>query len=406
MVKFFITRKPSKPVIVVLCLSSTCMAIKWALTTTQPIQPIIQEDIPESINNTLYVIESHNAVKHLQRANKSNENKPQNKRIRACPRTEVVKDDEMHPLCKDQDRVVIYSKLRSQFSVGRFRKYENDCKLPNGVTCLYTEDDNLYATADVLYVHKCFSFCEKPAYPEQIVIHYNLGPENRPCKNKAIQSSDIRISYSTSSTIPLVYLCLPGIKQYVINALQFKPPSNRHGIAMFVSDCLLFSKWRYNYLKELMQYIEIDSYGKCLHNTAMNSTRQEVNYFDLKIELLKSRRYKFLICFENTPITEYITEKIWHAYISQTIPIYYGAPEIYRQVPGAKTFIDAAKFAGPQQLAEYIKEVDTNEQLYRSFFNFNLAHFKAFERRYCSEIPLACRMCRKAYEIKQKRCNI
>ena len=29
-------------------------------------------------------------------------------------------------------------------------------------------------------------------------------------------------------------------------------------------------------------------------------------------------------------------------YMSQTIPIYYGAPEIHRQVPGAKTFIDAA----------------------------------------------------------------
>ena len=179
------------------------------------------------------------------------------------------------------------------------------------------------------------------------MIHYNLGPENRPCNNKTVQSSDIRISYSTSSTIPLVYLCLPGIKQFVIDALQLKPPSNRHGIAMFVSDCnFWFSKWRYNYLKELMQYIEIDSYGKCLHNTVMNTTRQDtktVNHYDLKIELLKSKQYKFLICFENTPVSEYITEKIWHGYISQTIPIYYGAPEIYRQVPGAKTFIDAAK---------------------------------------------------------------
>ena len=380
------------------------MAIKWALTTTQPIQPIIQEDAPEDSYSMYYdfeINESHNAVKYLQRANKSSDNK------QARQHTEVFKDDEMHPLCQDQDRIVIYSKLRANFCVETFRTYKNDCKLPNGVTCLYTEDDSLYATADVLYVHECFSFCEKPAYPEQIVIHYNMEPENRPCNNKAIQSSDIRISYSTSSTIPLVYLCLPGIKHFVIDALQLKPPSNRHGIAMFVSDCnLWFSKWRYNYLKELMQYIEIDSYGKCLHNTAMNSTRQEVNYFDLKIELLKSKRYKFLICFENTPVSQYITEKIWHAYISQTIPIYYGAPAIYRQVPGAKTFINAAKFAGPRQLAEYIKEVDTNEQLYRSFFNFNLAHFKAFERRYCSEIPIACRMCRKAYEIKQKRCDI
>ena len=400
MAKSFILRKPSKLVIIiiVLCLTFICTVTincGGGLTTTQPMQHIIQEDAPE---DNFRVTESQAAVKS---SSKSSENK------QTCPHTQVHKHNKMHALCKDQDRVVIYSKLRGEFCVERFRKYENDCKLPNGATCLYTEDDSLYATADVLYVHECFSFCEKPAYPEQIVIHYNLGPEIRPCNNKAIKSSDIRISYSTSSTISFLYLYLPKIKQSVPDALQLKPPSNRHGIAMFVSDCdAWFSKWRYDYLKELMQYIEIDSYGKCLHNTAMNSTRQEVNHFDLKIELLKSKRYKFLICFENTLVSEYITEKIWHGYISQTIPIYYGAPEIYRQVPGAKTFIDAAKFAGPRQLAEYIKEVDTNEQLYQSFFNFNLARFKAFERRYCSEIPLACRMCRKAYEIKQNRCNI
>ena len=398
----------------VLCISSTCMFIKWALTTTHLTRRITQQNTPEyNFRANLGVNEGHNAVllvsdvKDLQIVNKSSKNKH---RPSACPRAKVDKDDKIHHLCKDRSEIVVYSKLRDKFSIERFRNYENDCKLPNGVTCLYTEDDSLYTTADVLYVHECFSFCETPAYPEQIVIHYNLGPEIRQCNNKTIHSSDIRISYSTSSTIPFLYLCLPGIKQPVMDALRLEPPSNRHGIAMFVSDCdFWFSKWRYDYLKELMHYIEIDSYGKCLHNTVMNSTRQDtktVNHYDLKIELLKQKRYKFLICFENTPVSEYITEKIWHAYISQTIPIYYGAPGIYRQLPGANTFINAAKFAGPRQLAEYIKEVDTNEQLYQSFFNFNSAHFKAFERRWCSETPLSCRMCRKAYEIKQKRCNI
>ena len=416
MAKSFIAPKPSKLTqifIVVLCVSLTFMAVKWALTTTQPMQQSIQEDaldlednfmVNKTINKIFSYYKSHNAVKNLQKVNKYSNNQ------QACPHIKADKHDEMlHPLCKDQGTVVVYSKLHDNFPAERFRKYKNDCKLPNGVTCLYTEDDSLYITADALYVHECFSFCEIPAYSEQIVIHYNLGPEVRPCNNKAIHSSDIRISYSTSSTIPFLYLCLPGIKQPVMDALQLEPPSNRRGIAMFVSDCdFKFSKWRYNYLKELMWHIEIDSYGKCLHNTVMNSTRQDtkaVNHYDLKIELLKGKRYKFLICFENTPVSEYITEKVWHAYISQTIPIYYGAPEIYRQAPGAHTFIDASKYAGPQQLAEYIKKVDTNEQLYQSFFNFNLAHLKAFERRWCSDIPLSCRMCRKAYEIKQKRCN-
>lgn len=45
--------------------------------------------------------------------------------------------------------------------------------------------------------------------------------------------------------------------------------------------------------------------------------------------------------------------------MSQTIPIHYGLQKcLYKQIPGANTFIDdAAKFAGPQQLAEYIEKL-------------------------------------------------
>ena len=158
-----------------------------------------------------------------------------------------------------------------------------------------------------------------------------------------------------------------------------------------------------------MKHIKIDSYGKCLHNTVMESTRKDtktVNHYDLKVDILKKKKYKFLISFENVANSEYITEKIWHAYITQAIPIYYGAPEIYKQVPGANTFIDAAKFSEPKELAEYIKKVDIDEKLYQSFFDFDISYLKTFEKTWCSEIPLSCSMCSKAYQIKQNRCNI
>ena len=313
-------------------------------------------------------------------------------------------------LCKDQGKLIVYSKPRGGFPVDNFRDHNNsvaDCKLPDGVTCSYTEDDNLYSTADVLYIHECFSLCETPAYPEQIVVRYNMGPEieRRPCNNATIQVADIKTNYHVSSTIPWLYLCAPDIKQPLMDALRLDVPSNRHGIAMFVSDCKAnFSQWRYKYLKELMKYIKIDSYGKCLHNTKMKSTRKNIKRDDIKLGILK--RYKFLIAFENTHVSEYISEKIWHAYMSQTIPIYYGAPEIYEQVPGRNTFIDAAKFSKPKQLAEYIKKVDRNMKLYRSFFDFDLSHLEEFEKAWCSEIPLSCHICNKAYQIKQSRCKI
>jgi len=64
-----------------------------------------------------------------------------------------------------------------------------------------------------------------------------------------------------------------------------------------------------------MKFTHIDSFGKCLHNTAMLQSRKDTvedNHYDVKVNLLI---------------------KIWHGYLSQTIPIYYGAPDVYEQVP-------------------------------------------------------------------------
>ena len=327
----------------------------------------------------------------------------------------------LQQLCrKKTNKFMIFSKFRpgngGKFAVDKFHSHQNfadGCNLPAGVKCAYTEDDSLYHSADALYIHTCFSSLEHRAYLGQIIITYNMGPENRPCsQDSAVQklsSGDIKVSYSTSSTIPLLYVCLPRIKQPVLEALRVDPPSNRHGIAMFVSDCR--ASWRYKYLKELMKFTHIDSFGKCLHNTAMPQSRKDTmedNHYDVKVDLLIKKRYKFLIAFENTITSEYITEKIWHGYLSQTIPIYYGAPEVYEQVPGNNTFIDAAKFEGPKELADYIKMVNEDDQLYREYFNFNIHSLEVLQSRYCNfeEESIACDMCKKAYQVKRNRCKV
>ena len=328
--------------------------------------------------------------------------------VKSCPHIRHTKD---YNMCKNLSQIVLYSKPEkfAHRFFGDLQKSVGDCKLPDGVTCLYTKDDGLYSTADVLYIHECFNSCELPAYPEQLVARFNYGPElnYRRCNNRTIHKADFKINYHISSSIPWLYLCFPENKQPVMDALRLDIPSNRSGIAMFLSDCnARFSRWRYEYLNELMKYVKIDSYGTCLHNSKMESTRRDVEKFNIKIDILVQKRYKFLIAFENSQVSEYITEKIWHAYMSQTIPIYYGPPEIYEQVPGNNTFIDVAKFPGPKQLAEYIKTVDRSRQLYRSFFDFDISKLKMFAKSWCSETPLSCLICNEAYQMKKSRCSI
>ena len=155
-----------------------------------------------------------------------------------------------------------------------------------------------------------------------------------------------------------------------------------------------------------MKYIHIDSYGSVLHNTDILSARGKGsdNFISVKLNLIKDKGYKFLIAFENSIFPEYVTEKIWHAYLSQTIPIYYGTSDVYDQVPGANTFIDARKFDGPQQLAEYINKIEQDDTLYKSFFNFDINQTLNFQRN-CPQESLGCAMCKHLYQIKQEHCN-
>ena len=76
----------------------------------------------------------------------------------------------------------------------------------------------------------------------------------------------------------------------------------------------------------------------------------------------------WVICFENVSQPGYCTEKILDGFISQTIPIYWGDPYIIRDY-NPETFINYFDFKTEEDLIEYIKKVDNDEELYLSYFN-------------------------------------
>lgn len=73
--------------------------------------------------------------------------------------------------------------------------------------------------------------------------------------------------------------------------------------------------------------------------------------------------YKFSVCFENTNNVNYYTsEKIFDCFLSNTIPIYYGAPNIHEIIP-TDTFIDYRNFKNLEELHEYINNMRESEYL-------------------------------------------
>lgn len=73
-------------------------------------------------------------------------------------------------------------------------------------------------------------------------------------------------------------------------------------------------------------------------------------------KILTFRNYRFAICYENTVLAGYISEKIFDCFAAACVPIYLGEAEIERFIP-AQCFIDRRKFTSDAQLYEFIKHM-------------------------------------------------
>jgi hypothetical protein len=70
-----------------------------------------------------------------------------------------------------------------------------------------------------------------------------------------------------------------------------------------------------------------------------------------KLETLAN--YRFSLCFENSAFPGYITEKIFDCFLSGTIPVYLGAPDVADTIP-PDAFVDLREFADFTELEEYM----------------------------------------------------
>jgi alpha(1,3/1,4) fucosyltransferase len=104
-----------------------------------------------------------------------------------------------------------------------------------------------------------------------------------------------------------------------------------------------------------------------------------------KLEMLA--QYNFALCFDNVQMNGWITEKIFDCFVTGTIPIYWGAPDVTRYVP-APCFIDMRQFSGYPQLRSYLKSMSKQEiQQYRDYGREYMTseQFRPFTPEYFTE---------------------
>jgi hypothetical protein len=142
--------------------------------------------------------------------------------------------------------------------------------------------------------------------------------------------------------------------------------------------------------------IRIDALSDCLHNANFSSSVRDHNN---KTQVMQS--YLFHLAFENSIEDDYITEKLWAAYASGTLPVYFGAKNVKQHVP-PNSIIVVGDFSSPTYLAAHLAKLARNKTLYESYHAWRRKPLdQAFVQKYqFTKIHSTCRLCRWAYAKK------
>lgn len=113
----------------------------------------------------------------------------------------------------------------------------------------------------------------------------------------------------------------------------------------------------------LCQYRKVDSAGSVLNNMDGYVVPR-----DLETYLKFISQYKFVITFESSEGRGYTTEKIFHAMLANTLPIYWGNPEVHCDF-NEKSFINCHRFENLDAVVERVIEIDQDDELYLSYMS-------------------------------------
>ena len=119
---------------------------------------------------------------------------------------------------------------------------------------------------------------------------------------------------------------------------------------------------RINLFNKLNEYKKVDSGGKLKNNIG----RKIGNKKDDKINFQK--QYKFVIACENQQFPEYNTEKLFEAFASNAIPIYWGDPKI-TEIYNEKAFINCNEFTTLDEVMNAVKKIDQDDEVYIKMLN-------------------------------------
>ncbi|CAB4017305.1 alpha-(1,3)-fucosyltransferase 11-like [Paramuricea clavata] len=278
----------------------------------------------------------------------------------------------------------------------------NNCPIP----CELTADKKRVEEASALVVHSRNTHEIPPKIYQNLtwILHTNENPRFTPSLRDPnfMKQFNYLASYRLDSDFPCPEFVKPILEPPV-------PFAQKNGLIIAVfSHC---ERVRTRYLAELMKYIKVDSYGRCLGNKhgLMRNGKKTSRHSVTETQ----RNYKFSIVFPNADCDFYMTEKIYSALSAGSVPIWLGTDgidEVLRWGNLKHSIIKVKNFSSPKALAEYLAKLAKNETEYNKYlkwkfegFQFPKEYYKSAIGQWWDGIPLYCRICLKVSQDPQGR---
>tara|TARA_Y100001968_G_scaffold329844_1_gene380155 strand:- start:6365 stop:7219 length:855 start_codon:yes stop_codon:yes gene_type:complete len=210
--------------------------------------------------------------------------------------------------------------------------------------------------------NKKYKDCKKIQF-----IGENIRPSYRNCDYSL--SFDFNSFRGRNFRLPLWYLYIDWFKKtsygnpgwllpedYLYDQNRFTKKAKDSFCSIVISKS---NRKRQFIINTLNSYKNVDIFGKVKNGKKLPYGEE------IKLETISN--YKFSICFENSIFPGYTTEKLLHAKIAGTIPIYFGHNSFNKDF-NSKCCINT-KNMSDKMILEMVKEIDNSSLRYKEILN-------------------------------------
>ena len=248
--------------------------------------------------------------------------------------------------------------------------YHNKNHLPN--KCEITTNRNRFAEAAAVVFHLPtlgnISFLKKQ--PGQLWVAASMECEihfPRWHNQRFIERFDLKMNYHQDADIFIPYVH----PQYETSLRVVHSPKIKKQLITFFASNYDERSGRTKYVAELMKYLDVHCYGRCLRNRQLPTM---MDNYQGKLNTISN--YKFDLALENAIAKDYVTEKFFDPLNVGCVPVYLGAPNIDDFAPGENCFINVSDFQSPRYLAEYLLWLNNSDEEYQKFFTWKQQPFR------------------------------